>query len=153
MTPVWEIRNRKRGIRMPRGGARPGSGAKLGQKFPKVVLPPTSKREVTDVLMARVKDINVSPLEVMLVGMKLHYDEAKTALALADSLKDGDTKDLQKRVAKIELAESMSYAEKVAPYIHAKLQTTTIKGDKDNPLEVALGLSSLDELRKAVRGS
>lgn len=102
--------------------------------------------------MERVKHINVSPLEVMLVGMKFHFDEGQEAMKASQSTQDQEMAHNYKMTAKAELAASMSYAEKVAPYIHAKLQSVTLKGDKENPLEVALGLSDADSLRKLVRG-
>ena len=140
---------------MASGGPRKGAGRKPGtlNNVLKVsTVTPTTRRAITDVLMDRVKHINVSPLEVMLIGMKTHYDDAKSAMKLWDSMPESDAKEHTRRIAKAELAESMQYAEKVAPYIHAKLQTTTIKGDKENPLEIALGLTSTDDLRKAIRG-
>lgn len=140
---------------MASGGARPGSGRPKGihSAIARAVPTPTARKAITDALMDRVKDIGVSPLEVMLVGMKLHYDEARNAMAQMDDVTATDALEDLKRLSKAELAASMTYAEKVAPYIHPKLQTTTLKGDKESPLELALGLSSAEALRKLVRGA
>ena len=84
--------------------------------------------------------------------MKFHFDEGQEAMKASQSTDDKEMAQDFKRTAKAELAASMSYAEKVAPYIHAKLQSVTLKGDKENPLELTLGLSSAEELRRLVRG-
>jgi hypothetical protein len=44
-------------------------------------------------------------------------------------------------------------AEKVAPYLHARLQATTIKGDPDKPLGFTLNLPSAKVLKAAIRGT
>jgi len=126
---------------MASGGPRPGSGRKKGAVAVSVAIPPSARAAVTDALVERIKDIDLSPIEVMLRGMKYHYDESRVAMSTSDH----DT-------AKAELSASMAYAKEVAPYIHPRLQATTLKGDKENPLELALGLASIDDLRKAVRG-
>ena len=137
---------------MASGGVRPNAGRKAGTTAVAAPVTPTVRRQVVDVLMERVKHINVSPLEVMLVGMKFHFDEGQEAMKASQSTDDKEMAQDFKRTAKAELAASMSYAEKVAPYIHAKLQSVTLKGDKENPLELTLGLSSAEELRRLVRG-
>jgi hypothetical protein len=140
---------------MPRGGPRPNSGRPVGVKSGQgksTAITPTARRQVTDALVEKVKDINLSPLEVMLVGMKTHYDDAKQAMAQIEDVTAPDAIEDLKRLAKAELAASMTYAKEVAPYIHSKQQAVTLKGDKENPLEIALGLSSADALRKLVRG-
>ena len=51
----------------------------------------------------------------------------------------------------LELA-ACAVAEKVAPYLHPKLQATTLKGDPSAPVSFVVSLPSAEELRKAVRG-
>lgn len=48
--------------------------------------------------------------------------------------------------------EALAVAEKVAPYLHPKLQATTIKGDADNPLSFAVSLPDSLLLMAAIRG-
>jgi len=50
------------------------------------------------------------------------------------------------------LNEAVAVAEKVAPYLHPKLQATTIKGDADNPLSFAVSLPDSLLLMAAIRG-
>lgn len=56
------------------------------------------------------------------------------------------------RNATHDLPVRLDAAKSAAPYIHAKLQSVTLRGDKESPLEVALGLSDADTLRKLARG-
>jgi len=48
--------------------------------------------------------------------------------------------------------EACGVAEKVAPYLHPKLQATTLKGDGGNPVSFVLSLPGADVLRAAIRG-
>lgn len=138
---------------MASGGPRPGSGRKPGSVAKAVVIPPSSRKIVQDALIERIKDVELTPIDVMVRGMKLHYDDSRIAMAKIDDVEGEDIKEQLKRTAKEEIAASMLYAKELAPYIHQKLQSVTLKGDKDNPLEVALGFSTADDLRKLVRGS
>jgi hypothetical protein len=108
---------------------------------------------MTAQLVERVKELKITPLEVMLADMKFRYTESRLALAQHEGMEDGDPKlDLMK-FAKIESTAAADSAAKCAPYIHAKLQTTTLKGDQNSPLEVALGLFDAATLYAAVRGA
>lgn len=94
-----------------RGGRRPGSGRPKGSKDG------TGSRaariELTKQIAARAATEGVMPLEVMLSAMR----EAWAA----------DERD-----------KAVSYAEKAAPYLHAKLANVQHSGDADNPLAVAV---------------
>ena len=81
----------------------------------------------------------VKPLSVM---MEILAERWKAAVAAEDP---ETRKALQN--------ESMVVAEKVAPYLHPKLQATTLKGETDNPLSFVMSLPSADELRRHVRGT
>ena len=79
----------------------------------------------------------IKPLDVMLETMSERWKAAQLATG------DDRTK-LQN--------EACAVAEKVAPYLHARLQATTIKGDADQPLAFAVSLPASDALRAMVRG-
>ena len=137
---------------MASGGPRKGSGRPAGAGKGAVTIPPSARKAVQDALAERIKGVDITPLDVMLTGMKLHYDESRKAQADSDAVSDKELIESLRKTAKAEIAASMSYAKELAPYIHAKLQSVTLKGDADNPLEISLGLASADELRKAIRG-
>lgn len=80
---------------------------------------------------------SVSPLDVMMQTMERRWNDAQKAL------------DPEER-GKLE-QEACAVAEKVAPYLHARLQATTIKGDADAPL-FSISLPASDALRAMVRG-
>ena len=140
---------------MPNGGARPGAGRKKGSgagvDLSRAGSLPTSERnKVTRRLVERVNDIEISPLEVMLLDMKMRHDEANKWLAAAESSQDDQAREDMLTVAKRESAAAVDTASKLAPYIHAKLQTTTIKGEAEAPL--AISLLGPSDLRARVRG-
>jgi hypothetical protein len=81
----------------------------------------------------------VKPLNVMMQALAERYK-------LADAIQD----DPEARAKA--MAEAVAVAEKVAPYLHPKLQATTIKGDADNPLQFAVSLPDSLLLMAAVRG-
>jgi hypothetical protein len=81
----------------------------------------------------------VKPLNVM---MELLAERYKTAQAITD--------DPEARTKAMD--QALAVAEKVAPYLHPKLQATTIKGDADNPLSFAVSLPDSLLLMAAVRG-
>jgi hypothetical protein len=80
----------------------------------------------------------IKPLELMLEVMAERYETAKTA------------EDPETRAKAIQ--EAVSTAEKAAPYVHAKLQATTLKGDAQNPIGFVLSLPASDTLKAAIRG-
>lgn len=137
---------------MASGGRQPGAGRpkKVGHTQPLAPAVNTAaKRQITARLMDQVQKMQISPLEVMLNTMKLHYDQGQTALKEQEVAKDKDQRDFLMRVAKAEMNASSSVAEKVAPYIHAKLQAVTLKGDKENPLEFGVNLRGLTDAELA----
>lgn len=81
----------------------------------------------------------VKPLTVMMEVLEERY---KLAQAIQD-----DPEARQKA-----MNEAVAVAEKVAPYLHPKLQATTIKGDADNPLAFSVSLPDSLLLMAAVRG-
>jgi hypothetical protein len=81
----------------------------------------------------------VKPLNVM---MELLAERYKAAQAIKD---DPDAR------AKAQDA-ALAVARDVAPYLHPKLQATTIKGDADNPLAFSVALPDSLLLMAAVRG-
>jgi hypothetical protein len=81
---------------------------------------------------------SVKPLQVMMDSLA---DSWKYAQAIDDPLE---------RI-KAQQAACL-VAEKVAPYLHPKLQATTIKGDADNPLAFSVSLPDSLLLMAAVRG-
>ncbi len=85
-----------------------------------------------------IANAEVKPLQVLMDTMAARWHEAQ---ACADP---------DQRKA-LELA-ACSVAEKVAPYLHPKLQATTLKGDPGALVSFVLNLPSADELRKSVRG-
>lgn len=80
----------------------------------------------------------IKPLELMLEVMAERYEAAKVA------------KNPKTRAKAIQ--DAVATAEKAAPYVHAKLQATTLKGDSANPLGFVLSLPTADTLRQAIRG-
>ncbi len=81
----------------------------------------------------------LSPLEVMVKTMTERWEAA-------EALEPGDAR------AKLQ-TEACAVAEKVAPYLHARLQATTIKGDADQPLSFTVSLPASDALKAMIRGT
>jgi hypothetical protein len=82
---------------------------------------------------------SVKPLTVMMEVLEERY---KLAQAIQD-----DPEARQKA-----MSEAIAVAKEVAPYLHPKLQATTIKGDADNPLQFSVSLPDSLLLMAAVRG-
>ena len=80
----------------------------------------------------------VKPLDVMLQTMAERWKAAQVA--------DGDDRTRLQN-------EACTVAEKVAPYLHARLQATTIKGDADQPLSFTVSLPASEALRAMIRGT
>jgi len=100
---------------------------------------------LTKKLIDRVTEMEISPLEVMLHTMKLHYDQGQQALEMREGVEDADQRAHLMRLAQLEMGASSQVAEKVAPYLHPKLQTTTLKGDDKNPLNLVANLRNLSD--------
>jgi hypothetical protein len=101
---------------------------------------------MADRLIKKVVQMKVTPVEVMMLAMKIHYDQAKEALGFMEVNTDEDVRARLFGKAKMELADASHYAEKVAPYLHPKLQTVTVN-EKTNhvPALTNANLKSLDE--------
>lgn len=147
------------------GGQRPGAGRpKKGEKRPpkKILVPVTktkihalatipqsTKQRLTERLIDKVVKMEITPLEVMLNTMKLHYDSAQTALKAREEAEGNDMKEVLLRSAKAAMGESSAVAEKVAPYLHPKLQAVTLKGDEKHPLNLAGSFRGLSDTELA----
>jgi hypothetical protein len=128
-----------------RGAGRPKKSTSVVLVNAKAALAPLAKARLTERLMDKVMGMNITPLEVMLNTMKLHYDSAQSAL-LAHEVADGvDQRRAFMREAKAEMNASSQVAEKVAPYLHPKLQAVTLKGDSDHPLNLSGSLRGLSD--------
>ena len=80
----------------------------------------------------------VKPLGVLMESMAYYWNASKAAKNPAAATKHRD--------------KACAVAERVAPYLHPKLQATTVKGDEQNPLAFVVSLPGMEELRKAIRG-
>lgn len=80
----------------------------------------------------------VKPLTVLMETMADRWERATAA-------KTPKTRDKLQN-------EACAVAEKVAPYLHPKLQATTLKGDEKNPLGFVLSLPTAEILKAAIRG-
>jgi oligoribonuclease (3'-5' exoribonuclease) len=102
------------------------------------------RHKIVDAMAERIKDIDITPLEVLLGDMKFQYDETRTMLTDYNKMtKESDTKaELRERIRKSSRMAAES-AEKVAPYLHTKLQAVTLKGDADNPINLTSSLKGL----------
>jgi hypothetical protein len=101
---------------------------------PKGAVSNTTRARTLSLAQAEVK-----PLDVLLQTMAERWKSSQAAI------------DPEER-AQLQV-EACAVAEKVAPYLHPKLQATTIKGDADNPLSFAMSLPTADALRAMVRGT
>ena len=90
---------------MPRGGARPGAGKPRG--------PNRSSRE----RLERISKTGVTPLDVLIEGMRKHYDAAQEALKVDD-----------KETAAKCFREAKDFAKEAAPYLHPRLQAVQHTG-------------------------
>ena len=81
----------------------------------------------------------VKPLDVLMLTMAKRWKTAQ-------GMPEGEER------AKME-QEACVVAEKVAPYLHPKLQATTIKGDADQPLSFTVSLPASEALRAMIRGT
>ena len=106
---------------MAGGGARPGAGR-----------PPGSTPVKTQEVALRIsQDGKLLPLEVLILSMRSLWERAH-------NVRDPETADEL-------MMRCVAVADKAAPYLHAKLATTTVKGDADNPLVVQQETTIVDE--------
>jgi len=110
-----------------KSGAKPRRGRPPGI----AALPGRERNKV--ILKAKVK-----PLDVLMDTMADRWTAAQAA------------SDPEER-ARLQ-QEACGVAEKVAPYLHPRLQATTLKGDAGNPVSFVLSLPGADVLKAAVRG-
>jgi hypothetical protein len=101
---------------MPKGGRTPGSVAvKTGE-----------------VALRLKNDGGIQPLEIMYLAMRSFWERSKLPQVPQD-IKDEF------------MSKAVVVAERAAPYVSAKLATTTVKGDADNPLVVQQETTIVDE--------
>ena len=100
---------------MGHGGARPNSGRKKN-----------SPNKATKERQERIAASGVTPLDVMIADMRLHYDLYQTALADQDIA-----------TAKAELKEARDAAKDAAPYTHPRLAAVEHMGKGGGPIEIS----------------
>jgi hypothetical protein len=94
--------------------------------------PPGAVNVKTQEVAARIiADGRLLPLEVLILSMRSLWERAHNVgnPETADEL----------------MMRCVAVADKAAPYLHAKLATTTVKGDADNPLVVQQETTIVDE--------
>lgn len=132
------------------GGARPGAGrpkkdTSLVVAQAKASLPVLAKARLSERLMDKVLAMDITPLEVMLNTMKLAYDQGQVALNAREHETDAEKREYMLRVAQVQMGTASQVAEKVAGYLHPKLQAVTLKGDEKNPLQLGVNLRNLSD--------
>jgi len=116
-----------------RGGARKGAGRPKGAKdHAKLQL---NAKIAKAMLEGSVTGGKITPLEVLLKAMHYNWD-VSTA-----------TKDSEMKIAC--MREAANYAREAAPYLHARLASTELKGDPNKPLSVPNLIVTFTEAPKA----
>lgn len=129
-----------------RGGPQPGSGRPKG-------VPNRKTRET----IAKAEALGVTPLDVILEAMAIHYRIGKMAQGRVDAeplesflLAHVDEEDIDAtgdevidneivktiKLMKSSFREAGSFAEKAAPYIHAKLASIQHSGKDGGPIQI-----------------
>lgn len=94
----------------------------------------------------------VKPLEVMLAVLASRWREALSLEASLAGIEDAEQAQAARTQLLLAQSAAFSAAERVAPYVHAKLAAMTIKGDETNPLTLMLSQFDPSALRAAIRG-
>jgi len=128
-----------------RGAGRPKKSTSVVLVNAKAALAPLAKARLTERLMDKVMGMNITPLEVMLNTMKLAYDQGQLALNAREREVDNDKREYMLRIAQAQMGQASLVAEKVAGYLHPKLQAVTLKGDEKNPLEMGVNFRNLSD--------
>lgn len=115
-----------------KGAETPKSARRRGRPVNSVGLAQRKQRQA-------IAAAKVQPLDVMLQTLADRWDAANNAKTPKGKERLQD--------------KACAIAEKVAPYIHARLQATTIKGDPEKPLGFTLNLPSAEALKAAIRGT
>ena len=92
----------------------------------------------------------ISPLEVMLDAMILFHEDTVMYMHESDMATHDKVRVKYRNLAKSEATKAVGIAKEIAPYIHARLQAVTLKGDPEEP--VHLSMYDAETLRSAVRG-
>ena len=91
----------------------------------------------------------ITPVELMLNAMREFNDEAEEAFSLANTCpQDSKRRAELQSYGRTMISMAVDVAKDAAPYVHPKLNSTTISGDPDAPLSIL----SAEELKKFVRG-
>lgn len=105
---------------------------------------------VSQVTLDRLAESGVSPVEVMVASMRTLYQRSAYCREQAElAYSDADRGRFLEEAIKCD-EQACAIAKDVAPYFHPRLASVELKGDDENPL--ALELTSVDELRKFLRG-
>jgi hypothetical protein len=127
------------------GAGRPKKDTSLVVAHAKASLPALAKARLTERMLDKVIAMDITPLEVMLTTMKLAYDQGQIALNAREGEQDSDKREYLLRVAQAQMGAASGVAEKVAGYLHPKLQAVTLKGDEKNPLNLGVNLRNLSD--------
>lgn len=126
---------------MAGGGARPGAGRPKGSTIVDL-----ARGSLTERLAAR----KLLPMDVMLEAMDVFYSEYKESYKKAEAATSYIKKREHRNEARSAIIRSCNVADKVAPYMHPRLTSTTVIGDDTKPPvrieRTQLGKLSADEL-------
>ena len=100
---------------------------------PKGILETKPRNTVAKKVAAQAAQRGITPLEVMLTAMREDWTAAQKMLADAVPQSAEEALAWTGRIQNLR-ASAIATADKVAPYLHARLSATTISGDPDNPL-------------------
>lgn len=103
---------------MARGGKREGAGRKAG-------VPNKANFE----RQARIAEGGVTPLDVLIEGMRFHYSIAEEAKRAKPVITDDVTSALK---------SAREFAREAAPYVHPKLANVEHSGKDGGPLKVVI---------------
>ena len=90
----------------------------------------------------------ITPVELMLNAMREFNEEAEEAFEAASVVSDPRRKEELRSYGRTMIGMAVDVAKDAAPYVHPRLNSTTLSGDPDSPLQIL----SADELKKFVRG-
>jgi hypothetical protein len=92
----------------------------------------------------------ITPVELMLNAMREYNDEAEEAFACAKEAETEKIREDLRSYGRSMIQMACEVAKDVAPYIHPRLNSTTLLGDPEAPLQVELRRA--DHLKSLIRG-
>lgn len=92
----------------------------------------------------------ITPIELMLNAMREFNEEAEEAFECAAQVEDKQRKEDLRSYGRSMIQMAVEVAKDAAPYVHARLNATTISSDPDAPLQVELLPANL--LQSMIRG-